>query len=117
MGKPKLTRKVRLGWELPNEKAVFNEERGEESFMCGQDYTLSLGERANLRHTLESWRGRDFSEAELKGFDLKILLRKSCLVNLIHRKSRNQRNYAQVASVMPLPKGMSCPKQTLEIMV
>jgi hypothetical protein len=117
MGKPKLTRKVRIAWELPNEKAVFDEERGEESFICGQEYTLSLGERANLRHMLESWRGRDFTEEELKGFDLNVLLKKSCMVNILHKKSRNQRTYSQVASVTPLPKGMTCPKVSLDTLV
>lgn len=115
--KKKLVRKVRIGWELPNEKAIFDEERGEESFVCGQDYTLSLGDRANLRHMLESWRGRDFTEQELKGFDLKILLRKACLVNIIHKKSAQKRDYHQVASVTPLPKGMGCPKPTLDILL
>ena len=116
-GKPKLIRKVRVAWELPNEKAIFDEERGEESFVCGQDYTLSLGERANLRHMLESWRGRDFTEEELKGFDLKILLKKACLVNIIHKKSQQKRDYHQVASVTPLPKGMGCPKPTLDVLL
>ena len=116
-GKPKLIRKVRIGWELPNEKAIFDEESGEESFVCGQDYTLSLGERANLRHIFESWRGRDFTEEELKGFDLKILLEKPCLVNIIHKKSAQNRDYHQVASVTPLPKGMGCPKPTLDVLL
>ena len=107
---------MRINWELPNEKAIFDEERGEESFMVGAEYTLSLNERANLRHVLESWRGKDFSEEELKGFDLKILLGKGCLVNVVHKKStRNPgRTYAQVTSVVPLPKGMTCPKATLD---
>src|SRR4029077_1201343 len=115
-GKPKLIRKVRINWELPNEKAIFDEDRGEESFMVGAEYTLSLNVRANLRQVLESWRGKDFSEEELKGFDMKVLLGKACLVNVVHRKStRNPgRTYAQVTSVVPLPKGMSCPKPSLE---
>ena len=32
-------------------------------------YTLSLNEKATLRHDLESWRGRPFNEQELKGFE------------------------------------------------
>ena len=33
-------------------------------------YTLSLGERSNLRKMLESWRSRAFTPEELQGFDL-----------------------------------------------
>lgn len=114
MGKPKIQRKVRIGWELVNEKAVFIEEKGEESFMIGQDYTMSLGEKANLRHMLESWRGKPFTADELKGFNLNVLLGKSCLVNVIHKKSiATKRDYAQVTSVVPLPKGMQCAKPSL----
>lgn len=112
-GKPKIIRKVRINWELPLEKAVFVEERGEEPFMCGADYTLSLNERANLRHMLESWRGREFTADELKAFDLKVLLGKSCLVNILHKMSAKKRKYAIVATVSPLPKGMQCPKASL----
>lgn len=112
-GKPKIIRKVRINWELPLEKAIFVEERGEEPFMCGADYTLSLNERANLRHMLESWRGREFTADELKGFNLEVLLGKSCLVNIIHKTSAQKRNYAVVATVTPLPKGMQCPKASL----
>lgn len=112
-GKPKIIRKVRINWELPLEKAIFVEERGEEPFMCGADYTLSLNQRANLRHMLESWRGREFTADELKGFNLEVLLGKSCLVNIIHKTSAQKRNYAVVATVTPLPKGMQCPKASL----
>jgi len=113
MGKPKIIRKVRIGWELPNEKAIFNEERGEEPFMCGADYTLSLNERANLRHILESWRGKEFSAEELKGFDLKVLVGKACMVTILHKKSASNKNYAVVTTVTPVPKGMEVPKATL----
>lgn len=112
-GKPKIIHKIRIDWELPLEKATFVEERGEEPFMCGADYTLSLNQRANLRHMLESWRGREFTPEELKGFNLEVLLGKSCLVNIIHKTSAQKRNYAVVATVTPLPKGMQCPKASL----
>jgi hypothetical protein len=112
--KEKLIRKVRIGWELPTQKATFDEEKGEESFVIGQDYTQSLGERANLRIMLESWRGRAFTADELQGFDLKVLLGKACFLNIIHKKSETtKREYAQVTSVMKLPEGVTCPKATM----
>lgn len=117
MGKPKIMRKVRIAWELPLEKAVFSDERGEEPFMCSAEYTLSLSERANLRHMLESWRGKEFTAKELEGFDLDVLVGKPCMVNIVHKTSKSKRQYAQVTSVTPLPKGTTCPKATLETAV
>jgi hypothetical protein len=115
MGKPKIIRKVRFGWELPNHKAIFDEAKGEEPFIVGADYTLSLNEKANLRHMLESWRGREFTAKELKGFELATVIGKACMVNIIHRVSKtSKKEYAVVASVTPVPEGMTVPKATLE---
>jgi len=114
-GKPKKYHRGILGWELLEEKAVFDEERGEEPFFVSKEYTLSLSERANLRHDLESWRGKGFSEAELEAFDMSRLLGALCMVNVIHRVSAKKRKYASVNGITPLPKGMKdlVPKQVL----
>jgi hypothetical protein len=116
MGKPKIMHKAMVAWELPDEKAVFDEERGEEPFLVSKEYTVSLGERANLRHDLEAWRGKQFTEAELKAFDISKLIGAACMVNVVHRTSKNNRNYASITAVTPLPKGVKkadVPKQTL----
>ena len=44
----------------------------------GVQETNSLKSKANLRGLLEGWRGRAFSEEELKSFDLNVLLGLSC---------------------------------------
>jgi hypothetical protein len=114
-GKPKKYHRVMLGWELPDEKAVFDEERGAEPFLVSKEYTLSLNERANLRHDLESWRGKGFSEAERKAFDISRVLGAVCMVNVIHRVSAKKRKYPSVTGITPVPKGMKdlVPKQVL----
>lgn len=101
--------KVRITWELPDEKAVFKEENGEQPFVLSKDYTLSLYEKANLRHDLESWRGRAFTEQELKGFDISKLIGAACLLSVIHKTSDKGKTYANISSVSALPKGMQCP--------
>jgi hypothetical protein len=106
-GKTKRLHKVVVGWELPNEKAVFDETRGEEPFLVSKKYTLALGERANLRRDLESWRGRSLTEVELEAFDISQLLATACMVNVIHRISKKGRKYASVNSITPLPRGMN----------
>jgi hypothetical protein len=77
-------------------------------FLVRRRYTCSLHEKATLRRDLESWRGRAFSDQELQAFDLESLLSVGCLINVIH-ETRNGSTYANVASVMRLPKGMTAP--------
>lgn len=68
-------------------------------------YTLSLNEKASLRHDLESWRGKPFTTDEEHGFDVETVIGANCLVNVQHR-SKADKTYANVVSVMPLIKGM-----------
>jgi len=77
-------------------------------FLVRRRYTLSLHEKATLRRDLESWRGRAFTNTELEAFDVENLLSVGCLINVIH-EVRNGSTYANVASIMRLPKGMQAP--------
>lgn len=108
---------VRVVWELPNEKKVFNEEKGEQPFSIGKDYTLSMHEKANLRHDLQSWRGKSFTDQEASGFDITKLISKPCMLNVIHVQSNKGNVYAKIAGVTPVPKGMTVPAQTNESFV
>lgn len=76
-------------------------------FTVRQDYTASLGEKANLRKMLESWRGRAFTDAELMGFDLEQLVGIPCMINIVHRTGSKGGTFANVAAAMRLPKGMT----------
>lgn len=111
MGEEKDLHQVRVTWELPEEKAVFKEENGEQPFVLSKDYTLSLYEKANLRRDLESWRGRQFSEAELAGFDISKLIGVPCLLSVVHKTTQKGKTFANISSVSALAKGMACPKQ------
>lgn len=111
-GKEKKSRKVRIAWELPEEVTVFNPEKGEEPFMVGKEYTLSLGDKATLRKDLQAWRGRAFTNEELEGFDLSKLLGVPCLLTIVHEMSKNSGNsYAKIAGVAKLGKNMQCQSQ------
>jgi hypothetical protein len=69
-------------------------------------YTVSLNEKANLRHDLESWRGRAFTEQELEGFDVEKVVGTPCTLNLVETVNpKNQRRYVKVAAVMPMMTG------------
>ena len=107
-GEAKQLNKVRIGWELPTELKVFKEENGEQPLVVSEEFTLSMHEKSSLRKMLASWRGKDFTEAEAKSFDITALLGKPCMINIIHKSSRNDasRIYAKIGSVSGLPKAM-----------
>lgn len=112
-GQEKMLQKVMISWELPTEKAVFDEKKGEEPYAVSKTYTLSMSEKSNLRKDLESWRGKGFTEEEAKRFDLTVLLGKPCLLSVILKPSKTNpdRKYTVISSISPLIKGMECPDQ------
>lgn len=103
-GKATSKRQCIIGWELPTELMTEGELAGK-PFMVSKFYTASLGEKANLRKDLQNWRGRDFTEQELQGFDAKNILDKCCLVGL----TPNDKGKIRVTAVMALPKGTVAP--------
>lgn len=111
-GEKKMLNKVRIGWELPTELKVFDTEKGEQPFVISKEFTLSMNEKANLRKALASWRGKDFSEDEAKCFDITKLIGAPCMLNIIHKPSKDgTKTYQEVGSVSPMPKGLQCPEQ------
>ena len=114
----KVQPKLMLTWELPNELHVFKEENGPEPFVVSQEYTLSLGEKAKLRAHLQAWRGKPFTNEELEGFDVSKLAGVPCTLNIIHAVSEKNGNvYANIASIAPMMKGLTCPPAILPVIV
>ena len=100
---PKKEHKVRITWELPEERREFDTNDGvhvNKPQVIGQEYTLSLNEKAKLRRTLESWRARKFSAEELAGFDLAKVLGANCLLTTF----TDERGYSQIGAVSALTK-------------
>ena len=99
--------RVLLGWELDTD-----EKRDDGApFIVWKRHTVSLHKKAGLRRDLEAWRGRQFTDAELEGFDLKNILGKPCIIG-ITQVTREGTTYTNVASVAALPKRMEAPKAT-----
>lgn len=111
LGKKKQVEQLMIGWELPN--ALMDDGR---PFMVSRIYTKSLNEKANLRSDLENWRGKDFTEEELKGFDERKLLGKACLLQIIHKKKQGGGTTAKVSAVMKLPAGTTPPAPKNELL-
>lgn len=105
-GVPNTRHQIIIGWELPSELIQTGEYAGK-PFTVSEFYTLSLSEKSKLRPMLTSWRGKEFTESELIGFDVKNVLGKPCMIQI----GRNKKDRAKVQAVMSLPKGMTVPEQ------
>jgi len=96
--------KVVILWELATRYQTG--ELAGKQMRVSKTYTLSLSEKANLRHDLESWRGRAFTEQELDGFDVEKVVGAPCTLNLVETVNpKTQKRYVKVAAVMPLMAG------------
>lgn len=108
LGESKKQRKVRISFETPMEQKVFSTEKGEQPYLLSKEFGLSMNEKAALRKNLESWRGKPYTEEELENFDITKVLGQPCMINIIH-KEKNGKIYVDIASITPLPKGLTCP--------
>lgn len=98
----KHARKIMVSWELDCKMADGR------PFSIHKRYTLSLHDKATLRHDLEAWRGRPFTIEEEEGFDVAKLIGAPCLMQVIHN-AKGGKTYANISSIMKLPKGMTAP--------
>lgn len=103
-------RKVRLTFELPTEMKVFDEEKWEQPVVLWKKYTNSLSEKAYLRKDLESWRGKQFTEQELKWFDLSNIVWTPCILS-VWINEYDWKEYNQINSINPLMKWQDVDKQ------
>jgi len=77
---------------------------------------LSLNEKSTLYGLLTSWRGKAFTPDELKKFDLGKVAGKPAFINVTH-SVKGDRTYANLTSIMPLPKSMPAPALEGEALV
>jgi hypothetical protein len=108
MGEEKTQHKIIIAWEIVQKIDAPDSEYHGKPYMLNRKYTLSLGEKANLRKDLESWRGRPFTAEELQsGFDVTKLYGANCLLGIKHEPDRNDPSkvYANVTAILPPMKG------------
>ena len=108
----KSKQEVSITFELPGELITLDRDgvESEEPRVIGQRFTASLGDKANLRKFIESWRGKKFTAEELQGFDLATVIGAPAQLSIVH-STKGDKTYANTDSIMPLPKGMSCTDQ------
>jgi hypothetical protein len=99
--------KVVLMFEFPNEILERNGEK--KPMMISHFLSAYLGSTKKPSKTnlfLTSWRGRPFKPEELAGFDLSAVVGAPCLLNIVHEE-RGGKMREVIASISPLPKGMT----------
>ena len=109
--------KVYLGFEVPDERVEWKDKEGvdhEGPAFIGSRYTLSINEKSILGQHLTSWRGVPFTEEQRQGFDLFTVLGAACLINILHEE-KNNKTYANIVSIMRLPKGMAAKPAESEL--
>lgn len=108
MGEPKKTHKVRIGFELPTEKRVFDEKKGEQPMVISKEMALSFGDLAGLRKIIEAVEGKKITDAEAVNYDVLTIVGKPLLVTVSHSEPNEQGIvYANATTFSPLIKGLT----------
>lgn len=83
-----------------------NEQTGE--FVdIAREFTVSMGDLANLRKFLEQWRGKPYTAEQIdEGVPLHKLTGNHALITVSHKTSGNGRTYGNITACVGVPKQM-----------
>lgn len=95
-------RKFMLIWTIQGEGVEINGEK--QARQISKEYSFSLNEKSTLRKDLQSWRGKVFTDEELRGFNLLNVLNVACQLQII-LEEKNGKQYNNIAGIMSIPKG------------
>lgn len=104
----KSNHKIKIGFELFGEDEAGQPltimvDGVEMPLTITKDYTVSLHEKANLRKELAAWRGKDFTDEEAQGFDVRKLIGAYAMVNVTHKANAKGKVRANISGLSPLP--------------
>jgi hypothetical protein len=91
---------IRIAFELEEINPKNNK-----PFMVSQRFGVTLSSKGRLRPFLESWRGKKFTDEELKGFDVEALIGVNAQLAVVHNVN-DGKTFANIASVMKPARGM-----------
>lgn len=73
-----------------------------------REFTISMGDKSNLRKYLEQWRGKPYSaDVVAQGVPLHKLTGQHGLLTIAHKTSGQGRTYANIVSCVGIPKQMA----------
>ena len=105
----KYSNDVQIVWELVGETVEVDGEQ--KPRQLSRTFSVATSKKANIRSVLESWNGKKYSDDEFGDVDLFDQLGKACQLNVVLNDTGE---YANVDSVIPLPKGMPAPTTETE---
>lgn len=108
MGTVKYLPKVMLQFEVHSEDedgSPLVTNKGE-PMTISKNYTVSLSEKASLRNDLQTWRGRDFTADELRGFELEKILGQWAMISVTKTTGNNGKEYTNIANINPVPSNI-----------
>jgi len=121
-----MVEKIWVDWELPTQLAVFDEQKGEQPFVIGAEFTLSTNPKSNLYKLISAWRNKPLNEKEQEGFDVSKMINKPCLVSITHKRKKaftdkeievitNENTYLNFNGVSSVPEGIKVPPAISEL--
>lgn len=79
----------------------------------GKEFTVSMGDKANLRKSLEQWRGRKYTAEEAaEGVPLHRLCGQWALITVEHKTSGAGNTYGNINAIVGLPRQMQASVPT-----
>ncbi|MEA4965405.1 MAG: hypothetical protein VB055_06250 [Oscillospiraceae bacterium] len=103
--------RVKIIFELPGELIDVDGEQLPRQL--SRNFTISASTKSSIRQFVGAWLGKTFSDADFENFDLKDLLDRPALLNVVHSEDGQ---YANIASAMSMPKGIPAPKRIGELL-
>ena len=108
-GQTKDQPKLVLGFELPTETHVFDKDKGPEPFSISTTLTYSMFSVSKLRKLIEGWRGKPYAtDDDADNVEFAKFLGVAGFCSIAHKDS-NGKKYANLMSIMPLPKQIAIP--------
>lgn len=102
--------KIKFVFDLPTE--TIEVDGKQEPRQLSMEFTISTGKKAKLREFLESWNVKTYSDEELADVELFDQLGKPCMLTVVLNETKE---YANIASVTGVPKGLPVPTTTTEL--
>jgi hypothetical protein len=74
-----------------------------EPLSVSKNFTLSLSEKATLRKDLQTWRGKEFTPEELRGFELKNVMGHWAMLSIVKAIGNNGKEYSNIQAILSVP--------------
>ena len=99
--------RVQFVWELPSE--TIEVEGKQEPKQLSKEFAIATKKNSGLRTFISSWNSKAYTDEEFQEVELFDQIGKACQLNVVLSESGE---YANVDSVMPVPKGFPAPESS-----